>query len=87
MRAKEGNERTSKVVAAIQKKDDIIVDITEEVPYLNLEYSGHDIEKVKEDTYKFTQFIITILGIRQLHGISIKMEEVMPLRKQIMLIL
>lgn len=54
MRAKEGNERTSKVVAAIQKKDDIIVDITEEVPYLNLEYSGHDIEKVKEDTYKFS---------------------------------
>lgn len=56
MRAKEGNERTSQIVAVIQKEEDVIVDITEKVPYLNLEYLGQDIEKIEDNTYKFSVY-------------------------------
>lgn len=56
MRVNKGNERTSEVVAVIRKKDNMIMDITEEFPYLNLEYLGHNVEKIKDDTYKFSVY-------------------------------
>lgn len=49
-----GKERMSKIVAAVQKDHNTILDATGNFPYLNLEYIGHTTEQLSNDTWRFT---------------------------------
>lgn len=49
-----GKERTSKIVTAVQKDRDVLSNVTDKFPYLNLEYIGHESEQISDDTWRFT---------------------------------
>lgn len=49
-----GNQRASKMIAAVQKKGYRIENVTDQYPYLNLNYLGHSIEKTGKNKWKFT---------------------------------
>ena len=53
MSSQNGEQRSSSVIAALEKKGDSIVDVTDSYPYLNLEYLGHHIQQIDEKTYDF----------------------------------
>lgn len=54
VRSLNGRERMSRIVAAIQKEGDVVSDVTDKFPYLNLDYVGHDVEQISDDTWRFT---------------------------------
>lgn len=53
MSSQNGEQRSSSVIAALEKKGDSIVDVTDSYPYLNLEYLGHHVQQIDEKTYDF----------------------------------
>lgn len=52
--SKSGNQRTSKIIAAVQKDGKKVENITAQYPYLNINYLGHFMEKTGENKWKFT---------------------------------
>lgn len=49
-----GRERASEIICAIKYENNELTDITYEFPYLNLEYLGNKIDKIDDNTWKFT---------------------------------
>lgn len=54
MRSANGRERASEIIYALKYENDELIDITDEFPYLNLQYLGNEIERLNNDTWKFT---------------------------------
>ena len=48
-----GRQRESKILGAYQYKDGVFKDVSQNYPYLNLEYLGHHMEQISEKTFRF----------------------------------
>lgn len=54
MRSANGKERASEIIYALKYENNELIDITYEFPFLNLEYMGNKIDKIDDNTWRFT---------------------------------
>lgn len=54
MSSKNGTQRSNSIVSALEKNGNSVTEVTDSYPYLNLEYNGHNIAQLDQNTYRFT---------------------------------